>query len=154
MRKHRTGHEQGARDEQWLERYLDGARESARVPHGFAQRVMNAVYRESLAARPLPAAALPGRAAAPGTTFGHTVSRSHPTASRMYRRIGLSFLLTAAVLAASLLVPHGAYPMLIGSGVEAVLGAGPSEAVQNALLGAGHAVQGALGESHIGGDQE
>ncbi|MGA2379915.1 MAG: hypothetical protein ABSG85_11475 [Spirochaetia bacterium] len=154
MRKPRTGHGQGAWDDQRLETYLDGVRENARAPHGFAQRVMNAVYRESLAARPLPAAALPGRAAAPGTTFGHTVSRSHPTASRMYRRIGLSFLLTAAVLAASLLVPHGAYPMLIGSGVEAVLGAGPSEAVQNALLGAGHAVQGALGESHIGGDQE
>jgi hypothetical protein len=72
----------------------------------------------------------------------------------MYRRIGLSFMLTAAVLAASLLVPHGAYMMLIGGGVEAAFGNGPSEAVQNALLDAGNVVQGALGESHIGGDQE
>jgi hypothetical protein len=72
----------------------------------------------------------------------------------MYCRLGLSFMLTAAVLAASLLVPHGAYSMLIGGGSDAALGAGPSAAVQNVLAGAGHTVQGALGEQQIGGNQE
>ncbi len=154
MRKPRTGHRQDARDEQWLERYLQGARDNVRAPQGFVLRVMNAVSRESLAARSLPAHALPGRAAAREGILERAAGRSRPLESRMYRRIGLSFMLTAVVLAASLLVPHGAYQGLLGSGVEAALGAGPSDAVQNALLGAGHVVQGALGESHIGGDQE
>ncbi len=82
------------------------------------------------------------------------ILRSGLTIARTYKRIGLSFVLTAAVLAASLLVPHGAYPMLLGGSGEPALGAGPSHTVQNVLLGAGRAVQGALGESHIGGDQQ
>ncbi len=117
--------------DKWLEKYLEGARVEVRAPHGFTQRVMEAVHRESLAIR-----------------------TTRPTVSRMYRSLGLSFMLAAAVLAASLLVPHGAYPTLIGSGADAALGAGPSATVQNALLGAGRAVQGALGEAHIGGNQE
>jgi hypothetical protein len=114
-----------------LEKYLGVATDAVRAPHGFTQRVMEAVYRESLA-----------------------VPTSRLTVSRMYRRLGLSFMLTAAVLAASLLVPHGAYPTLISSGADAALGVGSAATVQNALLGAGHAVQGALGEAHIGGNQE
>ncbi len=76
-------------------------------------------------------------------------------ASRLYRRLGWSFMLTAAVLALSLLIPHGAYPTLIRAGeAEAALGAGPSAAVRNALAGAGETVQGALGENQIGGSNE
>ena len=135
MRK-RPLHPRGARDEKRLEGYLDGVGGGVRAPRGFAGRVMNAVYRESLAARPL------------------SVRVSQPMASRLYRRIGLSLALTAAVLAASLLVPHGAYPMLLGGGREAALGAGPSDAVRSALRGAGDAVQGVLGEQQIGGNQK
>ena len=64
-------------------------------------------------------------------------------------------MVTAAVLAVSLLVPHGAYPTLVGAGTdEAALGAGPSAVVQQALSGAGEAVQGALGEKQIGRSSE
>ncbi len=79
-------------------------------------------------------------------------ARTRPSASRLYGRLGWSFMVTAVVLAASLLIPHGAYPALIGSaGGEATLGAAPSAAVQGALEGAGNAVQSALGEKQIGG---
>jgi hypothetical protein len=144
--KHRTGE----RDDRWLEKYIDGARTDARVPRGFATNVMEAIYKESFALR-----------SAPTRTSGAEQSRGHPhraasrlMVSRMYSRLGISIMLTAAVLAMSLLVPHGAYPMLLGSGLEAALGAGPSDAVRNAMLGAGNAVQGMLGEQQIGGNQK
>jgi len=117
--------------DQWLRKHLEAAGDIVRAPRGFTEKVMKAVFRESLAVR---------------------VSR--PMVSPLYRRLGLSFMLTAAVLAASLLVPRGAYPTLISSGADAPLGTGLSAAVQSALLGAGHAVQGALGEFHIGGNKE
>lgn len=139
----------GTREDRWLEELLQGAAETVHAPHGFARRVMDGVYRESLAAR-----ALPVRPASRGHILAGAVRSSRPTVARMYRRLGLSFMFTAAVLAASLLVPHGAYPTLIGGGSDSALGAGPSHAVQRALVGAGHAVQGALGEQLIGGNQE
>ena len=64
-------------------------------------------------------------------------------------------MLTAAVLAVSLLIPNGAYSTLISAGrAEAALGHGPSAMVQDALTGAGEAVQGALGEKQIGRSNE
>ena len=137
-----------ARDDRWVEALLEGARENVHAPSGFARKVMDSVYRESLAGRSSPAAAA-GR----GTVLSAAVRMSRPTVARMYRRLGLSFMLTAAVLAASLLVPHGTYSTIIGSGFAAP-GTGPSATVQRVLLGAGHAVQGALGEQQIGGNQE
>jgi hypothetical protein len=137
----------GAREDRWVDALLEGARETVRAPRGFAQKVMDAVYRESLAGRS------PAEAAR-GISLAAAARASRPMVSRMYRRLGLSFMLTAAVLAASLLVPHGAYSTLIGGGSDTALGAGPSAAVQNVLVGARHAVQGALGEQQIGGNQE
>jgi len=64
-------------------------------------------------------------------------------------------MVTAVVLAVSLLFPHGAYTTLVGGGTsEAALGAGPSAVVQQALSGAGQAVQGALGQKQIGRSNE
>jgi hypothetical protein len=139
----------GTREDQWLEDFLQGAREEVRAPHGFARKVMDAVYRESLAARPDP-----GRTAPRRSSLAESVRAYRPTVARMYRTLGFAFMLTAAVLAASLLVPHGAYSMLIGGGADAALGAGPSAVVQRTLAGAGHAVQSALGEQLIGGNQQ
>jgi hypothetical protein len=138
VRVPRTGNGPGAPEDRWLEAYLDRTGENVRAPHGFTHKVMDAVYREALAGRPFPE----------GTAV------SQPSVSRMYRRLGVSFMLTAAVLAVSLLIPHGAYTTLIRSGSNDALGAGPSAAVHSALIGAGHAVQGALGEQQIGGNQE
>jgi anti-sigma factor RsiW len=106
-----------------------------RAPRGFASRVMDAVYREALAGAPvraerdgrLPAGAAPGR---------------------MYRRLGLSFVLTAGVLAASLLVPRAEYPTLAESG----LSRGSSVVVRSALDGAETAVRDILREHGNGGD--
>jgi hypothetical protein len=114
-----------------LEALLERTRETVRAPRGFSYRVMDVVYKESLVGRSQPA-----EAAAPRAGPGLLVSR-------LYRRLGWSFMVTAAVLAVSLLIPHGAYPTLVRSG-------GAEAIVQNALVSAGEAVQGALGEKQIG----
>lgn len=149
MRNRESVRAKSAQEGRWLDELLEGTRGTLHAPTGFARRVMDAVYKESLAGP-----ALPVRAAAGRTLLADALRASRPRVARMYRRLGLSFMLTAVVLAASLLVPQGAYPMLIGSGSDAALGAGPSAAVQNVLVGAGHAVQSALGEQLIGGNQE
>lgn len=127
--------------EQWLQERLEQAAPPVRAPRGFSQRVMNEVYREAWAAREAPVKRA-GSAAEAGASA---------RASRLYRRLALSFMITAAVLMVSLLVPRGAYSGLIGAGAGKALGAGPSAAVQTALTGAADAVQGALGERVIGG---
>jgi hypothetical protein len=151
MKTPRAGNQESAQEDRWLERHLEGLRDSVHAPQGFARKVMDAVYRESLAGRPL--AARPDHPARILRRGAH--ASSGPILSRMYRRLGLSFVLTGAVLAVSLLIPHGAYTTLIRSGsVDAGLAAGPSAAVQEALIRAGYAVQGALGEHQIGGNQQ
>jgi hypothetical protein len=100
--------------------------------------VMDAVYREALVNRGVP------------------VEKDRPASvrrapSRMYRRLGLSFLLTAGVLAASLLVPRVAYPVLVGRGDEG-LSRGSSVVVRSALNGAETAVRGILREQGNGGN--
>ena len=119
-----------------------------RTPTGFAARVMEAVYREARAGGPRPFA--PERM--------ETGTARLP--ARIYRRLGLSMLLTAGVLAASLFVPHAAYPGLLGSGSPS---AGPSResdaaalrgfgaAVQSSLNGADSFVRGILREQANGG---
>lgn len=131
------------RADQGLERLMERTRDTVRAPRGFASRVMEAVYKESLAG---------GRVSSPAD--GPRASPRLP-ASRLYGRLGWSCLLTAGVLAVSLLIPHGAYPTLIkAAGADAALGAGPSAVVQGTLAGAGEAVQGALGQKLIGGSNE
>ena len=125
-------------DDGWLQERLEQAGGRLGAPRGFSQRVMNAVYREALA----------------GAPAGASQAQSSLRVSRLYRRLALSFMLTGAVLAVSLLVPRGAYPTLIGPAAGTALGAAPTAAVQSALVGAADAVQGALGERLIGGNQQ
>ena len=120
-----------------LEALLERTRDPVRAPRGFADRVMDAVYRESLT----------GRSQDPEAAGPRAWPRA--TVSRLYRRLGWSFMLTAALLAASLLIPHGAYSTLIRPGSSS-----PSVAVQNVLLDAGDVVKEALGEKRIGGRNE
>jgi anti-sigma factor RsiW len=121
-----------------------------RAPPGFAARVMDAVYREALSqSRETRPARLP--------------------AQRGYRRLGLSFVLTAGILAASLFVPRISYPGLLGTGSAAVVPSRESDAavlrgfgrrgiaadldaaVQSALNGADSVVRGILREQGNGG---
>jgi anti-sigma factor RsiW len=105
------------------------------APDGFLGLVMDGVYRQALATPSAPAAAARSGASA---------------ASRFYRRLGLSLVLTAGVLAMSLLLPRAAYTALVGAGVESSRGS--SITVKGALDGAGSTVRGILGESPRGGE--
>jgi anti-sigma factor RsiW len=98
---------------------------AVRAPEGFADKVMNAVYRAALSGAT-------GAAGAPARI---------PT--RSYRRMGLSFVLTAAILTVSLFIPAAAYPRLMGPASGA--------AVKNAIDGAGRVVRGALRSYNEGG---
>ena len=125
---------EGHREDEWLRESLERAAEDIHAPSGFADRVMSKVYREALAPRTVAAAQAATTARAAG-------------ASRMYRRLGLSFVLTAAVLGASLLVPRAAYTGLLAPGGRPGVSGGSTEAVKSALDGAGSAVRGILGET-------
>ena len=131
-----------------------------RAPPGFAARVMDAVYREALSG-------------------GQQTRPARLPVQRIYRRLGLSFVLTAGVLAASLFVPGAAYPGLLGAGSAAAgfsresdaavlrgfgrrgtvyspngysrIAADLGAAVQNALNGADTVVRGILREQADGG---
>jgi hypothetical protein len=107
------------------------AREGAiRAPDGLLDSVMRAVYRESL--RGSPGLEEPAAAA------------------RAYRRIGWSFVLSAALVAAALLVPSGLLPAgARADGVARVLRAGEQSVVRNVLSGAEAVVRGALRPSAI-----
>lgn len=111
-----------------------------RAPPGFAARVMDAVYREALAGGPRPA----------GSETRDARRTRMP--ARIYRRLGLSFVLTAGVLAASLFVPRAAYPGLLGTGSAAAgLTREGSAVVRGALNGADSAVRGILRAQVNGG---
>jgi anti-sigma factor RsiW len=120
---------------------------TVRAPRGFADRVMDAVYREALIPRPAESGSRDA-----GREVGRT--RLLPTIARMYRRLGLSFMLAAAVLAASLFIPRVAYPALFSqNGADAGFdtGRGGIAVVRNALDGADNAVRELLGEPQNGG---
>lgn len=104
-----------------VHRLLASDASAARAPRGFADRVMDRVYRETLWT---PSAA---RAAAAGVPF------------RGYRRLGLSVMLGAAALVALLVVPRG----LAGTAGSGLTGSG-SAVVERVLEGADGAVRGAL----------
>jgi anti-sigma factor RsiW len=120
-----------------------------RAPAGFASRVMAAVYREGLAEGP--------RLSRPESL------KTHPAllpAQRIYRRLGLSLVLTAGILGASLFIPRAAYTVLLGSGSAAgglsresavMVPRGFGAAVQSALNGADSVVRGILREQANGG---
>ena len=115
-----------------------GAGASVGAPKGFAAKVMEGVYRQALSAPHEPLGApLPADMAA---------ARSPVAAGRFHRKLGLSLVLTAGVLAVTMLIPRGAYPTLAGSGRTGISRDG-AVVVQNALLGAGSTVRGILGET-------
>ena len=95
---------------------------AARAPRGFADRVMDRVYRETLWQ---PAAPQGAAAGAP---------------ARGYRRLGLCVMLGAAALVVCLVVPRAGLPWVAGSGPA---GDG-SVLVKSMLDGADGAVRGAL----------
>jgi len=104
-----------------VRRVLASDAAAARVPRGFADRVMDRVYRETLWT---PSAA---REAAAGVRV------------RGYRRLGLSVMLGAAALIALLVVPRG-----LGGTAGSGLTGGGSAVVERMLEGADGAVRGAL----------
>jgi anti-sigma factor RsiW len=109
-----------------------GRAPAVHAPRGFAAKVMEGVYRQALAGQPAEEPRVPAR-----------------TVNRMYRRLAFSFMITAGVLTASLVIPRVAYPTLIARGSEA--GIGGSAAVQSVLAGADKTVRGILGEQQVGG---
>jgi anti-sigma factor RsiW len=115
---------------------------AVRAPAGFAERVMARVYQQAL--REVPLSADRARAGEQGVAAA-------ARAARAYRRMGLSFLLTAGVLAVSLLIPRIAYPAIVGrQGTQ--IAQGSESVVRGLLSGAEHTDRGALGESGTGGD--
>ena len=112
---------------------------AVRAPAGFARKVMAGVYQQTLQGMPLSASG------------GPAAEHAATSVARAYRRMGLSFLLTAGVLALSLLVPRIAYPAIVGrQGTQ--IAQGSASVVRGLLSGADHTVRGALGESGTGGD--
>ena len=118
------------------------------APPGFAARVMSAVYQEALAGTPRLSSA--------------EEQERYPARlpARVSRRLGLSLVLTAGILAASLFVPRAAYPGLFGSGFAAAglarergdaVPRGLGAVVQSALKGADSVVRGILREQANGG---
>jgi anti-sigma factor RsiW len=111
-------------DARGLGRLLATDAAAVRAPRGFADRVMDRVYRETLWK---PAAAV-ARAAAAGAPL------------RGYRRLGLCVMLGAAAAVALLVVPRAALP---GTALSRAAGGGPA-IVERVLDGAGGVVRGAL----------
>lgn len=105
-----------------------GAEPMLKAPRDFADRVMEAVYRQQPSAERVPL-----RAPLP-----------------VYRRLGLSFVLTAIVLTASLLIPSVAYPSFFGGQRTEV---GAARTVKRAIASADSAVRGILGGQETGGTQ-
>ncbi len=95
---------------------------AARAPRGFADRVMDRVYRETLWQ---PAAQRGAAAGAP---------------ARGYRRLGLCVMLGAAALVVCLVVPRAGLPWVAGSGPAD----NGSVLVKSVLDGADGVVRGAL----------
>jgi anti-sigma factor RsiW len=96
-----------------------------RAPETLAESVMAAVYREALAPR--------GADPAPELT------------AKTCRRMGLSFVLSAALVAVVLLFPPGLLPPEFRTeGVAAALQGSRTSVVKDALAGADAAVRGAL----------
>jgi anti-sigma factor RsiW len=94
---------------------------AVRAPRGFADKVMDAVYRQGLSGTP----------------------RAVP--DRFYRKLGLSFVLTSAVLAMSLFIPPAAYSALVGNGAAGTAFSRESTGlVKGALDGADNTVRAIL----------
>ncbi len=90
------------------------------APQGFAVRVMSQVYAEESRHRP---------------------ARARQERVPVYRRLGYSFMASAAVLSVSLFIPRLAYPSIIGTeAVATELGRSRSSSVVQMLDEAGRGV--------------
>jgi anti-sigma factor RsiW len=109
-----------------------------RAPAGFGSRVMDSVYRAALAGIPEPA---------DGGEDAALAARGREGRLRTYRRLGLSFMLSAAVFAAMLVVPQGFLPAAVrAERVAAGFSRDGTSSVKDALDGAGRTVQDMLGK--------
>jgi hypothetical protein len=96
--------------------------------------VMDAVYRESMR--------------------GPVEPEAPAVPTRTYRRMGLSFVLSAALVVAALLVPPGLLPSAVRpDGLAVALNAEGQSVVRSALVGANALVRGALTPDVEGGTQ-
>jgi anti-sigma factor RsiW len=113
-------------------RRLVGALESGAVitaPPGFRANVMKEVYRLAMAG-------YPSRTDA---------EEKESQRGRFYRRLGLCFMLSAAILAVSLVIPRLSYPTIFTSKtVAADLSVNGASVVRVTLAGADRVVRGAL----------
>jgi len=119
-----------------------------RAPEGLLEGVMGAVYREALAGsrdgESRREAAGPEASRREAAVAAGSQAASWPAGlSRVYRRLGLCFMLSAAVLVASLVVPRAFYP-LQPEAVRDCLAPQGASVVKEALSGAGRAVSGLL----------
>jgi len=109
--------------------------EVVQAPKGFSGRVMQQVYR---AERVEPRRRTPSN-----------------DAGRLYRRLGYSFVATAAILSASLLVPRLAYPNLIRpDALAAELAVGRPAAIARIIDDAGTGLRDAIGPTSAGSGEE
>jgi anti-sigma factor RsiW len=116
-----------------------GAEAGRAAGPGFGARVMGRVYA-------LAAAGYPSRAPA---------QEKEIQQRSFYRRLGLCFMLSAAVLAMSLVFPHLSYPSILGSKAAAAdLSAGGISAVKATLADADRAVRGALQRQKVPGEEQ
>ncbi len=113
------------------------------APPGMREKVMTGVYR-------LARDGYPSRA----QTEEREVQRG-----RFYRRLGLCFMVSAAILAMSLIIPRLSYPAIFtGKAVAADLSPGGASVVRTTLADADRVVRAALsgqqaiGEGQNGGD--
>ncbi len=123
---------------------------AARAPSGFAARVMDSVYRAALAGAPDAVEAAQGRAPAGLREAIARATRTSEARLRTYRRLGLSFMLSAAVFAAMLVVPQGFLPAAVRTErVAAGFSREKQSSIKGALDGAGRTVQAALGKGGV-----
>lgn len=111
--------------------------QEAAAPPGFARRVMDEVYRQALRGTPVSTA---------DQGMERDAREREGRRAGFYRRLGYTFMVSAGILAVSLLIPHASYLTLIRGqhpGLEPATG---SSVVQNVLVGAGRIVRGTLGE--------
>jgi len=99
------------------------------APEGLHRRVMDEVYRLAMAGYPHRAGA----------------DEKEAQRGRFYRRLGLCFMLSAAILAVSLVIPRVSYPTIFaGTAVAADLSSNGARIARITLIDADRVVRGTL----------
>ena len=116
-----------------------GSEPAISAPAGFGAKVMREVYRLAMAG-------YPSRAEA---------EEKESERGRFYRRLGLCFMASAAILAMSLVIPRFSYPTIFtGKTVAAELSANGASVVRVTMADAGRVVRGALSGQQAGSEQQ